>query len=56
MRDIEPYSYCSLFLSYALFNGVVDLREVMSSKGTSSQSSSDLTPYVSQMHLDYDRV
>jgi hypothetical protein len=41
---------------YDLFDGMVDLREAMSSKGSSSQSSSGLMPRVSQIHLDYDRV
>jgi hypothetical protein len=45
-----------LFLRYALFNGMVDSREAMSSKGSSSQSSCGLAPCVSQIHLDYDRV
>jgi hypothetical protein len=41
---------------YDLFDGMVDLREAMLSKGSSSQSSSGLMPRVSQIHLDYDRV
>jgi hypothetical protein len=44
MRATGPYYYCMLFfLGYAPFDGVVDSREALSSKGTSSQSSSGLT-------------
>jgi hypothetical protein len=35
---------------------VVELREAMSSKGSLFHSSSGLTPRVSQIHLDYNRM
>jgi hypothetical protein len=35
---------------------VVDSSEAMPSRGSSSQSSSNLTPRISQIHLDYNRV
>jgi hypothetical protein len=35
---------------------VVELREAMSSKGSFFHSSSGLTPHVSQIHLDYNRM
>jgi hypothetical protein len=39
-----------------MFDGVVDSRESMSSRGSSSQYSYGLTPRVSKIHLDYGRV
>jgi hypothetical protein len=41
------------FLRYALFDGVVDSREAMPPRGSSSSQSSGLTPRVSQIHLNY---
>jgi hypothetical protein len=51
--------YRTLFLffkMYALFDGVVDLREASSSKGSPFQSSFGLTPHISQKHMDYSRM
>jgi hypothetical protein len=56
MRDMGPYYYSLLFWRYALFDGVVESREAMPSKGSSSQYSSGLTPHVPQIHLEYGKV
>jgi hypothetical protein len=42
------------FLRYALFDGMVDSGEAMSSKGSSSFQSSDIMPRVSQINLNYE--
>jgi hypothetical protein len=42
------------FLRYALFDGVVDSREAMLSRGSSSSQSSGLTSFVSQIPLNYE--
>jgi hypothetical protein len=42
------------FLRYALFNGVVDSREALSPRGSSSSQSSNIMPHVSQINLNYE--
>jgi hypothetical protein len=54
MRDTVPYYYWLLFLRYALFDGVVESREAMLSRGSSSSQSSGLISFVSQIHLNYE--
>jgi hypothetical protein len=44
------------FLRYALFDGVLDSREAMPPRGSSSFQSSSLTPHVSQIHLNYEAL
>jgi hypothetical protein len=46
--------YC--FLRYALFHGVVESREAMPLRGSSSSQSSGITPRVSQIHLNYEAM
>jgi hypothetical protein len=46
----------TFFCRYALFDGVVDSRETMPSRGSSSSQSSDITPCVSQIHLNYEAM
>jgi hypothetical protein len=41
---------------FALFNGVLDSREAMPSRRSSSSTSSGLTPHVSQIHLNYESM
>jgi hypothetical protein len=41
---------------YAMFNGVVDSREAISSRGSSLSQSSGLTSHVSLIHLNYKRM
>jgi hypothetical protein len=53
---MRPYYCCLLFLWYALFDGVVDSREAMLPRGSSSSRSFGLTPDVSQIHLNYKRM
>jgi hypothetical protein len=44
------------FLMYALFDGVVDSRETMPLRGSSSSQSFGLMPHVSQIHLNYEVI
>jgi hypothetical protein len=44
------------FLRYAMFNRVVDSREAMPLRGSSSSQSTGLTPRVSQIHLNYEAM
>jgi hypothetical protein len=44
------------FWRFALFDGVLDSREAMPSRWSSSSKSSDLMPRVSQMHLNYESM
>jgi hypothetical protein len=41
---------------YAMFDGVVDSREAMPLRGSSSFQSSCLTPCVSKIHLNYEAM
>jgi hypothetical protein len=44
------------FCRLALFDGVLDSREGMPLRQSSSSMSSDLTPRVSQIHLNYETM
>jgi hypothetical protein len=41
---------------FALFDGVLDSREAMPPRQSSSSTSSGLIPYVSQIHLNYESM
>jgi hypothetical protein len=41
---------------FALFDGVLDSREAVPLRQSSSSMSSGLTPHVSQMHLNYESM
>jgi hypothetical protein len=55
MRDKIPLTTVDCFFCrFALFDGVLDSREGMSSRRSSSSTSFGLTPRVSQIHLNYE--
>jgi hypothetical protein len=54
MRDLTTVD--CFFCRYALFDGVVDSRETMSPRGSSSSQSSGITSCVSQIHLNYEAM
>jgi hypothetical protein len=57
MRDTIPLTTVDcLFWRFALFDGVLDSREAMPPRWSSSSTSSSLTPRVSQMHLNYESM
>jgi hypothetical protein len=55
MRDTIPlYIVDCFFCKCALFDGVLDSREAMTLRQSSSSISSGLMPHVSQIHLNYE--
>jgi hypothetical protein len=53
MRDILPLTTIDCFLKrFALFDGVLDSREAMSPRQSSSSTSFDLMPHVSHINLN----
>jgi hypothetical protein len=57
MRDMVHLTTVDCFcLKFALFDGVLDSREAMPPKRSSSSTSSGLTPCVSQIHLNYESM
>jgi hypothetical protein len=57
MQDTIPLTTVDcFFLRFALFDGVLDSREAMLPRQSSSSTSSGLTPRVSQIHLNYESM
>jgi hypothetical protein len=57
MRDtIALTTVDCFFYRFALFDGVLDSREAMSLRRSSSSMSSSLTPLVSPIHLNYEMM
>jgi hypothetical protein len=57
MRDMLPLTIVDCcFLRFALFDGVLDSREAMPPRQSSSSSFSGLMPRVPQMHLNYESM
>jgi hypothetical protein len=57
MQDMEPLTTIDfIFYRFALFDGVLDSREAMSLRRSSSSTSSGLTSRVSQIHLNYETM
>jgi hypothetical protein len=54
--EIRYLTTSDYFLSYDLFDGVVDSRETMPPWGSSSSQSSNLMSHVSQIHLNYEAM
>jgi hypothetical protein len=54
MQDLTTVD--CFFGMYDLFDGVVDFREAMSPRGSSSSQSPSITPRVSQKHLNYEAM
>jgi hypothetical protein len=58
MRDMVPLTTVDCFFieKIALFDGVLDSREAMPPRRSSSSTSSSLTAHVSQIHLNYESM
>jgi hypothetical protein len=57
MQDTVPLTIVDCFFHmFALFDGVLDSREAMPPRKSSSSTSSGLTPHVSQIHLSYETM
>jgi hypothetical protein len=57
MQDTIPLTTVDcLFLIFALFDGMLDSREAMPSRQSSSSTSFGLMPRVSQIHLNYESM
>jgi hypothetical protein len=58
MRDTVPLTTIDYFLigRFALFDGVLDSREAVPLRQSSSSTSSGLMPRVSQIHLNYEAM
>jgi hypothetical protein len=57
MRDTVPLTTIDCFFGwFSLFDGVLDSREAMQPRQSSSSTSSGLTPRVSQIHLNYEAM
>jgi hypothetical protein len=57
MRDTVPLTTIDYFFGrLALFDGVLDSREAVPPRRSSSSTSSGLTPCVSQIHLNYEAM
>jgi hypothetical protein len=57
MQDMVPLTITDcLFLTFTLFDGVLESRGAMPPRRSSSSSSSGLMPRVSQMHLNYESM
>jgi hypothetical protein len=53
---VPPTTVDCFFWRYALFDGVLDSREVILPRGSLSSQSSGLTSHVSQIHLTYEAM
>jgi hypothetical protein len=57
MRDTVPLTTIDYFFGrFALFDGVLDSREAMPLRWSSSSTPSSLTPHVSKIHLNYEAM